>query len=95
MSEVKPLLMERETIIRFTEDDKQAHIYTHNARLRKKLMELCEEAPEIVRLVKQDQYAASFVLPKSCISLHRPYSEERKARDRERAKAAGHRPPKR
>ena len=88
----KPLLQEQETIIRFSEAEPYASVYTHNRKLMEKLLEMSREHPQI-RLIAQDQYSACFSVPKSCISVRKPYSEERRARDSERAKTAGIRPP--
>ena len=88
----KPLLQEQETIIRFSEAEPHASVYTHNRKLMEKLLDMSREHPQI-RLIAQDQYSACFSVPKSCISVRKPYSDERRARDSERAKAAGISPP--
>lgn len=94
MNDYKPAPLEQETIIRFSEGEPSASIYTHNPYIRKKLMKMSRDAPQQVRLIHQDDYAASFIAPKSCVSIRQPYSEERKARDSERARAAGQKPKK-
>ena len=63
-----------------------------NRKLMEQLLTMSREHPQI-RLIAQDQYSACFSVPKSCISIRKPYSEERRARDSERAKAAGISPP--
>ena len=69
-----------------------ASVYTHNRKLMEKLFNMSMENQQI-RLIAQDQYSACFSVPKSCISVRKPYSDERRARDSERAKAAGISPP--
>ena len=60
----KPLLQEQETIIRFSEAEPCASVYTHNRKLMEKLLDMSREHPQI-RLIAQDQYSACFSVPKA------------------------------
>ena len=88
----KPLLQEQETIIRFSEAESCASVYTHNRKMMEKLLDMSRAYPQIM-LIARDQYSACFSVPKGCVSVRKPYSDERRARDSERAKAAGISPP--
>lgn len=86
--------LERETIIIFNEEESDAAVCTYNSRLKRKLEGLASKAPEQVRLINCDGAGCvKYILPKTCISLRPPYSEERRQADRERALQAGRRPP--
>lgn len=85
---------EKETMIFFTEDDTEAVVDTYNTRLRRKLERLAQDHPEsIIPLERDKAGAVRYRIPISCISIRPPYSEERKAADRERALIDGRRPP--
>lgn len=85
---------EQETIINFNEEEDTASVYTHNPKLREKLLRLAAKYPDKVRLERRGPYgAASFIVPKSCVSVREPYSDTRRAADSKRAKEAKIRPP--
>lgn len=85
---------EQETIINFNEEDDTASVYTHNPKLREKLLRLTAQYPDKVRLERREPHgAASFTVPKRCVSIREPYSDARRAADSRRAKDAQIRPP--
>ena len=53
------------------------------------LSRLAEKYPDLIR--RKD--AHSFIVPKRCVSVREPYSEQRREAARERAKAGGYLPP--
>lgn len=85
---------EQETIINFNEEEVTASVYTHNAKLIQKLTRLAEKYPDKIQIEdKPYQDAASFRVPKRCVSIREPYSDARRAADSARAKKAGVIPP--
>lgn len=85
---------EQETIINFNEEEDTASVYTHNPKLREKLLRLTVKYPDKVRLDHRETHgAASFIVPKSCVSVREPYSDARRAADSKRAKEAKICPP--
>lgn len=85
---------ERETIILFDEAGSTANVYTHDHKLIEKLKHLHEKYPDqIFPGGKVRAGAASYTVPKRCVSIRSPYSEERRKADSERAKKAGIVPP--
>ena len=88
--------LERETVILFNEEEDTASVYTHNAKLISKLRRMAEKFPEKVYPERREHPGAvSYIVPKGCISVREPYSEARREAQREQAKAAGIRPPRR
>lgn len=86
--------LEQETIVLFNEAEATASVYTHNKKLREKLERMALKFPGKVALERPEQAGAvSYLVPKSCVSIREPYSDERRAADRERALSAGARPP--
>ncbi len=85
---------EKETMIFFTEDDTEAVVETYNTRLRYKLEDLAKKHPEQVKPSGNNKFGAvRYTVPITCISIRPPYSEARKAADRDRALKDGRRPP--
>lgn len=85
---------ERETVILFDEEGDTALVRTYNTRLRNKLAELATSCPgQIVPISAPQKGEVSYRVPKSCVSIRAPYSEERRNADRARALDAGRRPP--
>ena len=85
---------ERETIILFDDAGSTANVYTHDHKLIDKLKRLHEKYPDqIFPDRKARAGAASYTVPKRCVSIRSPYSEERRKADSERAKKAGVIPP--
>ena len=88
---MKRSLYEQETILLYNQADATAEVYSHDPKLLEKLRRLAEKYPE--QVVKKD--AHTFTVPKRCISVREPYSDERRKAASERARAAGYRPPQR
>lgn len=87
---------ERETIILYNEAEDTASVYTHDPRLMEKLRRLHERDPEKVypeRPVLPD--VATYTVPKRCVSIRPPYSDQRRTAQSERAKHHGITPPSR
>lgn len=80
---------EQETVINYNQAEQTASVYTHDPKLLKKLARLQEKYPDQVRKERENTYT----VPKACVLVREPYSEQRRAAARERAKAAGVRPP--
>ena len=85
---------EKETIILYNEAEKTASVYTHDAKLIAKLKRLSECFPDKVYPDRPEAHGAvSYTVPKSCVGVRTPYSEERREADSIRAKKAGLMPP--
>ena len=84
---------ELETIINFNEEEDTASVYTHNNKLREKLLRLSKKHPDEIRVEQKRRDAATFIVPKSCVSVREPYSDTRRAADSKRAKEANIKPP--
>lgn len=80
---------EQETIILYNQAEQTASVYTHDPKLLKKLARLNKEYPQQIRPDGPNTY----LVPKGCVLIREPYSEQRRAAASERAKAAGIRPP--
>ena len=84
---------EKETIILTSEADETASVYTYNARLIRKLKQLHVRFPDKIYPAEEAQHGAvSYVIPKTCIVLYPPHTDEWKAAARERAKITGFQP---
>lgn len=86
---------ERETIILFNEEEDTASVYTHNAKLIRKLKKLSAKYPDKIYEVKSVNGSVSYIVPKSCVSVREPFSEKRRKTAREIALKGNYRPPKR
>ena len=85
---------ERETIILYDESTDKASVYTHDKKLREKLKRLHKKYPDkIFPERKEHPGAGSYIVPKKCVMVHEPFSDERKKRLSEKAKTAGRKPP--
>lgn len=84
-------LYEQETIILYNQAETTAEVYTHDPKLLEKLSRLAEKYPS--QISQKDEH--SYIVPKRCVSVREPFSEERRAAARERAKAGGYKPPRR
>lgn len=82
---------ERETVILYNQAEAIAEVYTHDTKLLKKLSRMAEKYPD--QISRKDEHTC--ILPKRCISVREPYSEQRRAAARERAITGGFIPPKR
>ena len=78
---------ERETIILTSEADETASVYTFDKRLKVQLKRLSEKFPELIYPGKKAiEGAVNYIVPKSCIVIYTPYSDERKRAASKRAK---------
>ena len=84
-------LYEQETIILYNQGENAAEVYTHDPKLLTKLERLAQKFPE--QVIRKNQL--TYLVPKRCVQIREPYSEQRRAAARERALAGGYRPPQR
>lgn len=90
MKKYKLTLAEQETVINFDNELPTASIYTHDARLIRKLEELSEKYPEQFKLQRKGpDRGVTYTLPKRCIGIRPPYSEKRRKQQVEDAKVNG------
>lgn len=73
---------EQETIILYNQAELNASVYTHDPKLLEKLARLSEKYPKQIQPDGPNRH----VVPKSCVLVREPYSEERRAAAKERAK---------
>ena len=79
MSNYKPNLIERETIILFNEQEKEAEIYTYNIKLINRL----KKYPIVAKLKRKDDTGAyTFIVPKKYLTIviRNPISEKERKR---------------
>lgn len=87
--------LEQETIVLFNEAEATASVYTHNKKLREKLERMALKFPDKVALERPEQAGAvSYLVPKNCVSIREPYSDERREAARQRAIEGHFTPPK-
>ena len=90
MSDYRLTLAEQETIINWDNELNTAEIYTHDVRLINKLRELSQRFPETFILKQSGRgRAVTYQIPKRCVSIRPPYSEERRQQQRQDAKVNG------
>ena len=79
---MKPIREEQETIICFDEACDTASVFTYNRRLQLKLETLAVKHPkQIIHARDSPDGAKTYLVPKRCISIRAPYSEERREAD--------------
>ena len=88
---MKLSLYEQETIILYNQEELTANVYTHDPKLLRKLEALSQKYPD--QVIRKDDL--SFTVPKRCVLVREPYSEQRRIAARERPKASGAVPPRR
>ena len=87
---------EEETVVLYNEAQSTASVYTHDPKLKEKLKRLSEKYPEQIIFEKSNSDGGvTYTVPKKCVLIKEPYSEELRKAASERAKTAGYRPPKR
>ena len=87
---------EEETVVLYNEAEATASVYTHDPKLKAKLIRLSEKYPDkIVFNTENSSGGVTYTVPKRCVLIKEPYSEELQKAASERAKTAGRRPPKR
>ena len=78
--------VEKETVVLFNEAEDRAEIYTHNARWKNRLQELSKQYPDECSQVSENAEGGMiFSFDKRLVTIRKPYSEERRKKDRERA----------
>ena len=86
---------EEETLVLYNEAQSMASVYTHDPKLKEKLKRLAEKYPEQIIFEKSNSGGGvTYTVPKKCVLIKEPYSEELRKAASERAKTAGYRPPK-
>lgn len=86
--------IERETILLFNEGEELVEVYTHNRSLKAKLRALAKEYPMLITFVGSTSYGGeTYRFPKKLIQIRKPYSEERRIKDRQIAMEQGRVPP--
>ena len=87
---------EKETIILYNEEEPTADVYTHNMPLKQKLRRMAKESPKDCVFVEKNSCGGeTYRISKKLVQIRKPYSEERRQKDRERALAQHRVPPKR
>ena len=66
---------EQETIILYNQAEPTASVYSHDSRLLEKLARLSEKYPQQIQPDGPNRY----IVPKGCVLVREPYSEERRA----------------
>lgn len=85
---------ERETVILFSDESDMATIYTHDKRMKSRLRKLSARHPDLIyRVGSEKNGGENYVVPKICVTIREPYSEERRTMARKHAKTAGYIPP--
>ena len=79
--------IEKETIVLFNEQEGTAEIYTHNIKLKNRLLRFIEKRPDLASCKAEKQEAITVTVPKSLlvISVREPVSEAARQAHRERA----------
>ena len=65
---------EQETIILYNQAELTASVYTHDPKLLEKLARLSEKYPQQIQPDGPNRY----IVPKGCVLVREPYSEERR-----------------
>ncbi len=87
---------EEETVVLYNEAEATANVYTHDPKLKEKLKRLSGKYPDQIIFQEENGVGgATYIVPRKCVLIREPYSEERRRADSERAKTAGRKPPKR
>lgn len=87
---------ERETIFNYSQAGPEASIYTHDPKLIKRLEKLAKKFPEQFHLERTGILGdVTYTVPKKCITVREPVSEERRQAARERALSGHYTPPSR
>ena len=83
---------QKNTELYFNAKDPMAEIYTHDTKLKRRLLEYAEKYPQLCQLTEDDEQGGlRFEIAKERISIRltAPYSEERKSNARKWAKEYG------
>ena len=84
---MKLTAIEKETIVLFNEQEDTAEIYTHNVKLKNRLLRFVEKRPDLASCMEGTQDSVTVTVPKSLliISVREPASEAFRQAQRERA----------
>ncbi len=90
MSRPKYRKTERETVILYNEAEENATVCTFNRKLKKKLEKMAARFPDRILLkeITAGGNCVTYTMPKSCVSIYPPRTEEWKDTMRKRAKSA-------
>ena len=83
---------QKTTELYFNAKDPMAEIYTHDTKLKRRLLEYAEKYPQLCQITEDDEQGGlRFDIAKERISIRltAPYSEERKSNARKWAKENG------
>ena len=83
---------QKNTELYFNAKDPMAEIYTHDTKLKRRLLEYAEKHPQLCQLTKDDEQGGlRFEITKDRISIRLtvPYTEERRSNARRWAKENG------
>ncbi len=87
---------EQETVLLYNEAEPEATVHTYDRKLIAKLERLALKYPEKVRLSSVNSFGGvEYVVPKSCVIVREPFSDERRKAASELAKSRGYAPPRR
>ena len=84
---MKLTAIEKETIVLFNEQEDTAEIYTHNIKLKNRLLRFIEKRPDLASCKAGTHDSITVTVPKSLltISVREPISETLRQAHRERA----------
>ena len=90
MSRPKYRRTERETVILYNEAEENATVCTFNRKLKKKLEKMAARYPDKILLkeVSAGGNCVTYTLPKSCVTIYPPHTDEWKTDMRKRVKSA-------
>lgn len=77
---------EQETIISFSEEGKEAYIYTYKPSYIRQLEKLCLESPEDFKKGRVDHGGHNYIIPKRYIKIIKPLSKDQKQKKLENFK---------
>ena len=83
---------QKDTEVYYNAKDPTAEVYTHDTKLKKRLLEYAAKFPELCQQTDDDEQGGlRFEIDKSRISIRltAPYSEERRTASSQRAKQQG------
>lgn len=90
MSSPKYRRQERETVILYNEAEENATVCTFNRKLKKKLEKMAARYPDRILLkeISAGGNCVTYTLPKSCVTIYPPHTDEWKDTMRKRATSA-------
>ena len=78
---IKLSRIERETVILYNEAEATAEIETCNNAMKRRLEAIRKKHPEQISLVRRDDYADTYIFPKSWVKLIPPRKATAKQRE--------------